>query len=223
MGHHRSQPPERSTSRTKRLRDHDAAARTRFLKVAAWSLFPAVFMGGAVSLKAGALAGVGAFVLVALVAGGGSLIVAELAAAAAGRLLHPSGGRRRPEYSGPASLAARGLLREAVSAYEAASHEFPDDPVPCLEAARIRAGPLGDTEGALRWFRHARARGIPRGEARVVIREMVEAAERGGNGLLAAPDLARYADERDGTAEGAWARERLAALKAGLRPEGEPQ
>ena len=34
----------------------------------------------------------------------------------------------------------------------------------------------------------------------------VEAAERGGNGLLAAPDLARYAEERAGTQEEAWAR-----------------
>lgn len=199
----------------------DGATRARLLKVAVWALLPSAFMGGAVAVKGGLAAGLGAFLLVALVAGGGSLAITHVVGRTTGHLLHPSTGRRHREYSGPASLAARGLNAEAVSAYAAAALEFPEDPVPCLGAARLCAGPLGDPDQALRWFRQARTRGLGAGEDRVVIREMVEAAERGGNGLAAAPELARYAEERAGTAEGVWATERLAGLKRTLRESSE--
>ncbi|HSG47727.1 MAG TPA: hypothetical protein VLA43_07955 [Longimicrobiales bacterium] len=217
MDEPRSRSATGSGSGRSRRRDLDGAARARLLKVAAWSLFPAVFMGGAVAVKAGPLAGLGVFLLVAVVAGGGSLAITEVVGRAAGHLLDPSTGRRHREYSAPASLAARGLYAEAVSAYEAAALEFPEDPAPCLAAARLCAGPLADADQALRWFRQARTRGLGGGEERVVIREMVEVAERGGNGLKAAPDLARYVEERAGTPEGDWAMERLAQLKQTLR------
>ncbi|MDT8340791.1 MAG: hypothetical protein RQ751_04695 [Longimicrobiales bacterium] len=205
------------------LRDRDPAARARLLKVVLWTLFPALFMGGAVWFRSGFLAGAGAFLLVSVSGAGGALALTELAARAAGRLVHPSTGHRHREFSGPAALAARGLHADAVAAYEALAREFPEDPEPCLGAARICGGPLEDVEAALRWFRTARRRGLSEGGARIVIREIVEAAERSGNGLLAAPDLARHADEHEGTDEGRWARDRLRGLKAGMRRDGSTQ
>lgn len=176
-------------------------------------------MGGAVFIGVGPKAGIASFFLVLLVAGGGAIFVTEAVGGATGRMLHPSMGRKHRDYSGPASLVARGLYREAVTAYRGASLEFPEDAVPCLGAARVHANHLRETETALQWFREAWRRGLPPGHDRVVIREIVEVAERGGNGLLAARDLAQYAEQRAGTAEGVWARTRLEELREALRDQ----
>ena len=152
-----------------------------------------------------------------LVPGGGSLLFSELMGRTTAQILHPTAAGRQRGYSGAAALAAKGRYAEAVEAYATASAEAPDDPLPCLKAARLLTERMGQHEAALDWFREARKRDIHPGEERAVMREMLEAAERGGTGLRVAPDLARYAEERSGTDEANWARTTLAFLKEELK------
>lgn len=182
-------------------------------------------MGLMVTVAADVATGLKTAGLVIVVAGGGALIFSELVGRTTAALLHPGGSsRRRGEYSAPQALVAKGRYGEAVEAYQAAAAGAPEDPLPCLKLARLFGERMGDAEEALRWYREARARGIHPDEERAVMRELVEAAERGGNGLASAPDLARYAEERAGTDEEAWARRVLTELKRELRtgaPDGD--
>jgi hypothetical protein len=155
--------------------------------------------------------------IIIVVAGGGSLLFSEIMGRTTAQILHPGSTARGREYSGVAALVARGRYQDAILAYETAAAEYPDDYIPCLKLAALLSDRVGDAEGSLRWYREARRRGIHPAEERAVMRQMVEAAERGGNGLLAAPDLARYAEERSGTDEEAWARRTLVELKQALR------
>jgi hypothetical protein len=158
--------------------------------------------------------------IIIAVAGGGSLLFSEIMGRTTSQILHPSSTARGREYSGVAALVARGRYQDAILAYETAAAEYPDDYIPCLKLAALLSERVGDAEGSLRWYREARRRGVHPAEERAVMRQMVEAAERGGNGLLAAPDLARYAEERTGTDEEAWARRTLVELKQALREDG---
>lgn len=211
-----------STRRRSARRDRDLPARARLFQALGWSIFPGLALGLMVTVASDVTSGIKTFALVVGIAGGGSLLFSELVGRTTAQILHPTAAGRTRGYSAPAALAAKGRYEEAIAAYQVAAGENPDDPLPCLKIARIYAERVGDAELALRWFREARSRDIHPGEERAVIREMVEAAERDGNGLRAAPDLARYAEERSGTDEEAWARRTLAELKEELRGEGPP-
>lgn len=196
--------------------DGDARDRSNRVRALGWALPAGVIMGLMVWYAAGTRAGWTTFFLVTAGASGFALFVSEFAGRSAGQLFHPGSSKRVRDYSAATALAAQGRYEEAMARFRLGAEEEPEDPRPCVEVARLYTRHLDDTVEALQWFREARRRGLSSGEERLVMREMVEAAERGGNGLLAAPDLARYAEEHEEAEEGEWARNLLAELKRTL-------
>lgn len=145
------------------------------------------------------------------------LVVAAASGGAARTLYNPSGGSvsRKREYSHAESLAARGLYDEAVAAFEVAIAADPADPAPHLRVARIHRDRSRRYEESARWFKSALER-TESGSALalLVVKELVELY----TGKLAtparvAPLLARFAEERAGTPEAAWASEELRRVK----------
>ncbi|MSR21153.1 MAG: hypothetical protein EXR91_09275 [Gemmatimonadetes bacterium] len=207
------------------LKDVDLPGRTRVVRAFMWPLPGA--MGGGLFGYAGMLYGRwgGGMVLVLVFAGllltfTLPLAFAALSGRAANALYNPSGSGapRRREYSQAESLAARGLYDEAVAAFEVASAEDPTDPTPSLRIARIYRDRLAKHEDSALWFKRALDRAEPgSGIALLVVKEIVELyAVKLGSPARAVPLLARLAEGRPGTPEGAWAREELRRLKEQL-------
>jgi len=154
------------------------------------------------------------------------LVVANVSGRAAGSLYNPSGRStpRKREYSHAESLVARGLHEDAVAAFELAIAEDPADPEPRVRIARIQRDHLGRLEESARWFRSALSVAeMPVGVRSLVTRELVELyttklMEPGRS----APLLARLAEEREGTPEGAWAAQELKRVKAMLAEGDRP-
>lgn len=181
--------------------------------------FYAAFTGGA---------GIGILVLAVVLgsvlgyaaAYAGARFLVEGAGRLAGALFNPSGRSTpsRPEYSYPASLAARGRLEEAIAAYESCAAENPDDPEPCLRIARLYRDSLARYEDALLWFRRARqAPGIDPGRELLATREIIEICmTKLESPLRAAPELARIADRFPGTAAAEWARRELLEVRRSI-------
>lgn len=149
-------------------------------------------------------------------------IVAQLASRGAGGLAARYTGLRggttppRREYSAAQALAARGLYREAVDAYEVAAAESAGDPEPYLAIARILRDQLRDFEASAAWFRRARrdAR-LTRGQELLVAQELVELyTTRLGEPARAIPELARIAQLEPNGPQGQAAARRLAELRS---------
>jgi tetratricopeptide (TPR) repeat protein len=145
-------------------------------------------------------------------------VIAAVSGGAGGlfsRIYSPGGrtGSRR-EYSLAESFVARGRYEDAVSAFELAVAEHPDDPTPYLRIARICRDHLDDPQRSARWFRRARDESSMSDERRrIVTRELIELYERSGERVRAAPELARLAETYPETREGVWAKAELAELK----------
>ena len=144
--------------------------------------------------------------------------IVSSAGSAAATLYTPSGRStpRNREYSQAESLLARGMHQEAVDAFEMAVAEDPSDPVPYLRVARIYRDNLARPEDAARWFRRAlRDATFPAGQSFLTRKEMVELyTHRMGAPERALPELARMAEELQGTSEGEWAATRFREIKA---------
>jgi tetratricopeptide (TPR) repeat protein len=206
-----------------RLKDVDSTARARMLKTLAYSV-----PGGVAGAIGTSLAGFGpvpgffvGFLFVYLVTKGAS----EGAGAAAGKIYHPSG-RSTPvkhEYSFPESLAARGRYEEAVTAYEVAVSEFPEDPEPYIRIARLNRDKLSEYEDAVFWFKRARNDSeIPSGQELLVTQELIEIyRDKLGTPTRAIPELARILDRFPEDQVAGWARGELARLKEQVRAEEE--
>jgi tetratricopeptide (TPR) repeat protein len=151
------------------------------------------------------------------------LALSMLGGRAAATIHNPSGRTTpsRREHSHAESLLARGLVQEAIDAFEIAVAEDPGDPSPYLRVARIYREKLGRYEDAARWFKRALTESAaPPGIAMLAARELVELyVTKLGEPGRAAPLLARMAEERAGTPEGTWAAEELAAVKAAMARE----
>lgn len=172
--------------------------------------------GGSPGLLAllGAIAGVGLFYLVI------AAIVGASGRAAATVYMPGGKGSAAPrgEYSLAESLAARGRFEDAISVFQEAVAEDPDDPTPYLRIARISRDELDRPDEAIRWFRTARSEARLGGaELALVSRELIELYRKGGEPAKAAPELARLAEMRAGTPEGAWADRELAEAKREMR------
>lgn len=236
-----SMPPERPTGprdprehqsrrtfsaapdRRKGLRDKDSAA----LGVRAYAM-----IGGGAGFIAGGALGVflaakdmapgfvvllcpflGAFAVVSL-----TLWITNSAGAAASTLYTPSGKTTPPrkEYSQAEAMVIQGRYEDGITAFELAVSEDAADPTPYLRIARVYRDHLARHEDAARWFRRAlRESVIPRGIALLARKELVELyTHRLAQPERALPELARMAEELDGTDEGAWAARQLAEIKA---------
>jgi tetratricopeptide (TPR) repeat protein len=153
----------------------------------------------------------------------GPLAFSALGGAAANRIHNPSGRSTpsRREYSHAESLVARGLHEEALEAFEVAIAEDPSDPTPYLRIARIHRDRLQRYEDAAQWLKRCiEQSAASAGAAHLATRELVELyANKLNEPRRAAPLLARLAEERAGTPEGAWATEELARVKATIADE----
>jgi tetratricopeptide (TPR) repeat protein len=74
-----------------------------------------------------------------------------------GKIYHPSGSSTPPvrEYSRARALAMQGDFEQAAAAWELNVAEYPDDPVPYLEAARLHRNDLKNYEEAVKWYKRA--------------------------------------------------------------------
>lgn len=162
----------------------------------------------------GAVAGVGLlYVVIAGIVGASGRVASTV---------YMPGGRGsaapRREYSLAESLAARGRFEDAVSVFEEAVADHPDDPTPYLRIARISRDELDRPEDAVRWFRRARSEArLGEAELSLVSRELIELHRKRGEPAKAAPELARLAKMRAGTPEAAWAERELAEVKWEMR------
>ena len=133
------------------------------------------------------------------------------------RVLLPSAGStpHDKEYSYEESLVARGMYEEAATAFEVAVKENPMDPTPYLRLARVLRDNLERYPDAARWFRRVlRDTEISGGHAFLARKELVELYwHKMGEPTKAAPDLARMAEELEGTHEGEWAADELKQVK----------
>ena len=220
------QPSKRTWSDSESTRkDVDAFARARVIKIVAWSLPPAVFMGLALSqlwgLLGALLGGLGILTGVTAFA----WFTTEGAGTLSHTMLAPGTGLARPPVNSRAeALEARGDFRAAVDAWEVTALEHPEHPDPAVRVGRIHRDHLGDPESALVWFRRAIDRAGLQADVRVIMRELVGVARSvEPTGSAAAPLLARYRDAKgEETAEGAWASRELAAIKEAMAGEAGP-
>ena len=237
--------PEQRSRRTfselepgrRKLRDTDPGARS----VRAFALVGAVaglVLGGALGffLTAKDMAPTWVVVLCPLVGAVSlasmTLWIANSAGAAASTLYAPSGKStaRNKEYSQAEAMVAQGRYEDGITAFELAVSEDATDPTPYLRIARVYRDQLSRHDDAARWFRRAlRESAIPPGVAFLARKELVEVySHRLGQPERALPELARMAEELEGTEEGAWAARQLAEIKAGmsnrsLPPEEDPE
>ena len=198
----------------------DIGFRSRLFHAAGWSLFPGIFTGAAVGYSRGSIMlGLSVMLAISVVVSGVALLISEGGGWFARRVSHPISIPYRFDHSGARALITRGEIEGGVQAFEEAAATSPEDPVPYIEFARVHRDHLGKHDSALLWFRRARDTGkLSTGEARVVMREILELARKHlDNPLRVAPDLAKHSHQFEGTDEAEWAVRELAEMKAALR------
>jgi len=214
--------PQRSyREQPKRGRDVDASVRVIRLRTALYAI-PGGVIGAAAFFYLGFSPLLGLVVGYALTYGLTSGIVA-VAGRAAGTIYHPSG-KATPhirEYSRAAALAAHGRYEEAITAYEAALSEFPEDAEPYICIARIYRDRLVDYEQAAYWFKRARSDSqIESGKELMVTQELIEVyTKRLGAPTRAIPELARLIDRFPNHPAADWARRERDRLRPTLESE----
>ncbi|MEM7417231.1 MAG: hypothetical protein AAF389_17140 [Gemmatimonadota bacterium] len=216
-------------SRPSAPRDRDSFDSVARFRVLGWS-----FVGGFLGLLLGVFlyvqgqGGIGLLLVTTVVGWAASYFIPLIILAGAGRagatLYAPSGAStpRKREYSLAETYAARGEYEMAVTAFEDAILEGPEDPVPYIRVARLQRDRLQDYEGAARWFKRGLAEaGMTPGQRLLTCRELVELYEtKMGAPEKAAPLLARIAAERPDEPDGLFAAETLARIKSDMRRDG---
>lgn len=153
--------------------------------------------------------------------------ITNSAGAAGGTLYNPSGKTTPPtrQYSQAEAMVVQGRYEDGITAFELAVSEDATDPTPYLRIARVYRDHLARHEDAARWFRRAlRDAVIGPGIALLARKELVELyTHRLGQPERALPELARMAEEFEGTDEGRWASNQYADIKARMsNPESPP-
>ena len=203
-----------------RLKDTDSGERVHKLRAALYSAPGGLVLCAVLGSKFGAVAGLiglllgwamAYFLIVGLMEGAGRVAQTVYA---------PSGASTpmRREYSQAQALRAAGDYAEAVKTYETFVAEFPEEPEPYIQIARILRDDLREYADAARWFRRARrdAR-LSLGQALLVAQELIELYRRKlGEPERAMPELARIADLVPGTPQAEAARRELTELRASI-------
>lgn len=138
---------------------------------------------------------------------------------------NPSGKSTPPkrEYSLARAHQARGELDEAIAAWELNQTEFPDDPEPYIELARLYGNELNDFEMAISWFRRARNEAdIEPGRALLATQEIIEIyTHKLKKPRRAVPELALLLERWPETPGADVARAQLAELREEMAREME--
>jgi tetratricopeptide (TPR) repeat protein len=114
------------------------------------------------------------------------------------------------------SLAVRGRYDEALAAYRRCCTESPDEPEPYRRIARLCRDELQPYDQAIAWFKKARS--CPRlrpADDLTVSQEIIEThTGKLRQPAQAVPELARLAERFPSHPAAAWAKRRLAELRA---------
>jgi len=214
----------RRTPRTasRPLRDVDSAGQALRLQVLGWCVVGTVFgsvVGGLLArlmdwtpflaVTVGALSG-GALLYLS------ATVFPEFLGRAVGSIVWPSGRTtpRGSDHSLGDARRLRGEFDDAIAAYRKEAEARPNDPAPRLRAARLLRDDMGRHAEAAFWFRQALAAHSSLEGRHSVLREFVEmAVARWHEPHRVLPDLARFAEEHEGTAPGTWARNEAASIK----------
>jgi hypothetical protein len=215
----------KSLKAVSRLRDVDSADQALRIHALSWSFFGAVF-GSLVGLLTAGLTGSTPWLAatVGALAGGGlvyvfTTVLPELLGRAVGAIVWPSGRGNPPRSDHSLGDARRlqGEFYDAMAAYREEAEARPNDPAPRLRAARLLRDEMGRYQEAAHWFRQALAVSSSLEGRYSVLREMVEmAVQRWREPWRVLPDLARFAEEQEGTAPGTWAHDEGASIKASI-------
>lgn len=213
--------PDDSSSR--RLKDTDSAVRVYKLRARLYGIAGGIVLGAVMAWKMGAVGGLSGFVLGWAIAYFTAVGLMEGAGAAAQIFYAPSGKSTpaRREYSEAQALRAAGHYAEAVATYETFVAEFPEDPEPYLQIARIMRDDLHEYGDAARWFRLARRDAhLTLGQDLLMAQELIELYRHKLNEpRRAIPELARIPQLVPGTPQAEAARRELAELRARMRGE----
>ena len=155
----------------------------------------------------------------------GSMWITKGAASSIQQIHAPSGDSTpyKREYSYEKSLVARGQYEQALAAFELAAIEFPDDPDPYFEAARLCKNDLDRPEDAITWYRRARSdANLSHGQEFLAMQEIVELYVRKlKNPRRAIPELAMLADRFPDEPAGQAAKKELVEIREMLAKEHE--
>ncbi len=200
-------------------REIDSATVTSRFSIAVWSVAAGSILGGAAGAKAAGVVGVfvGIPLAVAAIYTLASVVV-SVAGRAATSIASPSGNSTPPkrDYSLAQSFVARERYEEAISAYEVACADHPDDPEPYLRLARLYRDHLRDYHEAILWFKRGRTEATLTGrQEQLVTLELVELyRDRLGTPNKAIPELARLAERFAGSSIGESAKRELEQLRS---------
>jgi tetratricopeptide (TPR) repeat protein len=123
-----------------------------------------------------------------------------------------------PGYSAQESLVARGFYPEAVESYEELLREHPEDVNARFNLAWIHWKHRADPQAAERIYLEIRSRTTSPAVQRRVSNALIELYRETGRRDRLLVELARFADQYRGTAEGESTRKYLQELKAGSDP-----
>ncbi len=152
-------------------------------------------------------------------------LMTHAAASIAETFSNPSGKSTPPkrEYSLARAHQIRGELDKAIAAWELNQTEFPDDPEPYVELARLYRNELNDFEMAISWYRRARNESdIEPGRALLATQEIIEIyTHKLKKPRRAVPELALLLERWPETPGADVARAQLAELREEMAREME--
>jgi tetratricopeptide (TPR) repeat protein len=213
--------PERPDDPGKRgIKDVDSAERLYRFRAGLYAIPGGVVLAMGLGWKLGPIAGLIGLPLGWAIAYFVIRGLMEGAARAAQTVYAPSGESTpaRREYSRAQALRAAGDYAEAVEAYEAFVAQFPTEPEPYLQIARILRNDLREYADAARWLRRVRLDAhLSLGQDLLVAQELIELyRHKLDEPQRAIPELARIADLVPGTPQAEAANRELAELRAGM-------
>jgi hypothetical protein len=214
----------------------DAADRVTRLKAAAWSILGGV-LGALMMVWASILSekigGVPTKMFALRVLGGGvfgslftyfvSVRLTSRAAETIGSIYHPSGSTTPPvrEYSKARAMTIQGRHEEAAAAWELNCVEYPDDPVPYMELARLYRNEIKDYEQSVRWYRRAiEDSNLSQGQLLLATQEIAEIyIHKLEQPQKAIPHLADFVSRFPDDPNVDGAKKQLNELRAGIRKQ----